>query len=40
MTIYSCPDCDGDLEHEFDTLWCPKCQHTVPYPAVGDHPDD
>lgn len=43
-TIYSCPDCDGDLQPDSDpaTEWCPRCRRTVPYAVLHDDgdPDD
>ena len=37
--IYSCPDCDGDLEDEGATLWCPDCETRVPYAVLADGED-
>jgi hypothetical protein len=41
MTIYSCPQCDGDLDQEPFGFYCRACQATITNPAVaqGD-PDD
>ena len=37
MTIYTCPDCDGDLIDEGLGLYCPACEHTVSFPkAITD----
>lgn len=38
--IYSCPDCDGDLEDEGLTLWCPTCETSVPYAALATDDGD
>ena len=35
--IYSCPDCDGDLEEDAFDLWCPACEVSVSFHLV--HPD-
>ena len=35
--IWSCPDCDGDLEPDWDGpgrgLWCPACEQIIPFSA-------
>lgn len=39
--IWPCPDCDADLDMEFDGFWCPRCQHPVPFDLMRDgDPDD
>ena len=40
--IYSCPDCDGDLEPDgLNAMWCPACERAVTDPQLtGDAPDD
>jgi hypothetical protein len=38
--IYTCPDCDGDLEDEGFSLYCPRCQRPVPYDIMTPDPDD
>jgi hypothetical protein len=39
--IYSCPDCQGDLDDDGYDLWCPSCQRSVPwYLVAGDDDDD
>jgi Zn finger protein HypA/HybF involved in hydrogenase expression len=37
--IWSCPDCDGDLDDDGDTLWCPACQQSVSAVMAGLHFD-
>lgn len=39
--IWPCPDCQGDLEDEGFSLWCPDCWRPVPYDIMfGPDPDD
>ena len=38
--IWSCPDCDGDLERDSYGLWCPACEQVVPYACLPADPDD
>ena len=40
--IYTCPDCDADLEEDGFGLWCPECERAVPYACffIEDDPDD
>ena len=38
--IYSCPDCDGDLEDDECGLWCEECQRSVPYALLDGGTDD
>ena len=38
--IWSCPDCDGDLEHDSYGLWCPRCEQVVPYACLPLDADD
>ena len=38
--IWSCPDCDGDLEHDSYGLWCSRCEQVVPYACLPADPDD
>ena len=37
--IWTCPDCDADLEDEGFALWCPGCRRPVPCDLMTD-PDD
>ena len=37
--IWSCPDCDGDLERDAYGLWCPRCEMVVPYACLPADPD-
>jgi len=37
--IWSCPDCDGDLEDDAYAMWCRHCERTVPYALLRDDPE-
>lgn len=40
-TVYTCPDCGGDLTDEGFNLWCPACQQSISFAqAIGDTDDD
>jgi hypothetical protein len=37
--IYSCPDCDGDLEDDDCGLWCQHCESSIPYAVLATDDD-
>jgi hypothetical protein len=37
--IYTCPDCDGDLDEDAFAMWCPACERSVPYALLRDDPE-
>jgi len=37
--IWSCPDCDGDLEEDGTAMWCRHCERAVPYALLRDDPE-
>ena len=38
--IYTCPECDGDLQHEgVDGYWCPACRRSWSFTEVGVYED-
>jgi predicted amidophosphoribosyltransferase len=38
--IWPCPDCQGDLDDEGFSLYCPACERPVPYDIMTPDPDD